>query len=357
MKIVIMAGGGGTRLWPASREKFPKQFQKLVGNKSLLQQTYARARKIVTAKDIVIATNQRFLKEIKKQLPQVPAQNFVLEPAKRDNAAAVGLNCLEIAYRIGSPKEVMVMLPADHVIQNIEKFKNLIQKGARYIKQNPDYILTLGIKPTYPETGYGYIESSGEVLGTIELSPLFSVKRFVEKPDIKKAKKYIRNDNYYWNSGIFLWRVGHMLELYRQNLPQIYQGLLKIKQSLGKTDYRKNLAKIYPALQKTSVDFGIMEKVKKIGVIPVNDLKWNDIGNWAAVHDLKEKDQAGNAVSKNVLTLDSKNNLILSDKKLVAVLGVENIVLIETPDAILVARKDRVHEVKKLLAKVPNKYL
>jgi mannose-1-phosphate guanylyltransferase len=360
MKIVIMAGGGGTRLWPASREANPKQFQKLVGNKSLLQQTYARARKIVSAKDIIIATNKSFVKEIRKELPGFPLKNFVLEPAKRDNAAAVGLNCLEIAYRLATLREVMVMLPADHVIGNFKKFKQLIRAGVAYVSKNPEYVVTLGIKPSYPETGYGYIEAGNAHSRTSSAHPalqIYEVKRFVEKPDLEKAKKYISNGSYYWNSGMFVWQVGNMLALYQKHLPEIYKGLMKIKASLGKADYTKKLAQIYPTLPKTSVDFGILEKVKKIAVLPASDLGWNDIGNWAAVYDLSPKDKLGNAFKGTVVSLDSQNNLIHSKKKLVAALGVNNLVLIETDDALLISFKDRVHEVKKLLEKLPKKYL
>jgi len=185
----------------------------------------------------------------------------------------------------------------------------------------------------------------------------YEVKRFVEKPDLDNAKKYIRNDSYYWNSGMFVWQVGNMLELYQKHLPEIYKGLMKIKVSLGKADYAKKLAQIYPTLPKTSVDFGILEKVKKIAVLPVSDLGWNDIGNWAAVYDLSSKDKLGNAFKGTVVSLDSQNNLIHSKKKMVAALGVNNLVLIETEDALLISSKDRVHEVKKLLEKLPKKYL
>ncbi len=330
MQILLMSGGGGTRLWPLSTEEKPKQFQAIFDNRSLLRTTFERILPLTNPANIWISGNQKHSALLQQELPEVPTKNIILEPAKRDNAAAICLNQLLMAKSV-SEDEIVVMLPTDHVITNETEFRSLITTAENFLKQNSHYLVTIGITPTYAETGFGYIEKSATVLAQRDNSEILRIKQFVEKPNQAIAEKYVASKQYLWNSGIYIWRLGQMLTWFQNFLPELYEPLSRDLNSWEE---------IYPNLPATSLDYGISEKLKDIAVIPDHNLGWSDVGDFRAL---------GEHVSKNIAILDVKNSYIRNDTHLpMRVIGVENIVIVNSPNGLLICHRDRAQDVKKL---------
>ena len=346
MFAVIMAGGGGTRLWPKSREHYPKQMHALAGVKPLVQEMAERLHNIVGKDNVYIITNSHQAEVIGAAIPSM-VEKILVDPYRRDTAACIGLAAVYLSQ--SDPNAVIGVFAADHYIGLEEKFAQVILAGEKLAAEG--HVVTIGIKPTDPETGYGYVESADE-FGKVDGRPVYQVRRFVEKPDLRKAKEYLAAGNFYWNSGMFLWSIPTIFRLFEQHLPATYAGLMRIKEALGTPHEAEVVDSEYKRMERVSVDFGIMEKLNDILVIP-GEFEWNDIGSWATVSDISVKDLDGNAVKASHIGMDTKNCLIIgAEGKVVATIGVEDLIVVDTDDALLICHKSRAQEVKKLVDKL-----
>ncbi|MBF7979228.1 MULTISPECIES: mannose-1-phosphate guanylyltransferase/mannose-6-phosphate isomerase [Rahnella] len=343
---VIMAGGTGSRLWPMSRELYPKQFLRLHGEQSMLQETVTRLNGLGASEPLVICNEEhRFL--VAEQLRQINrlSKNIILEPVGRNTAPAITLAALSAIDEGSDP--LLLVLAADHVIENPEAFHQAVQNAIPFAEQGK--LVTFGIVPTGPETGYGYIQRGMELSSNAE--SVFRVQRFVEKPNLPTALQYLETGEYYWNSGMFLFRAKRFLEEMATFRPDILQACLKAIETL-EPDQQQNFIRVdkesFSACPDESVDYAVMEKTTDAIVVPL-DAGWNDIGSWAALWDVNNKNTAGNAVTGDVFTHNAENCYINTDEKLVAAIGVENLVIVNTKDAVLVIDKSQVQDVKKVV--------
>ncbi|MFA6493003.1 MAG: mannose-1-phosphate guanylyltransferase [Patescibacteria group bacterium] len=353
--IVIMAGGSGTRLWPMSRCDQPKQFQNLCGEKSLIQETYDRVKDIVPKENIFISLVENILETSKKQLPEIKKENFIVEAESRNTGPAIAYAAATISRR--NPQAVVVTLPSDHAIEDLEEFKKSIKTVLEFISKNPDYLATVGLKPTSPDTGLGYIEVGKKITD----SKLYQVKRFVEKPNLEKAKEYVKSGKFLWNASYFCWRADKLLDTYKTYAPEVYKGIEEIIHLFAKKGSDKEISKIYKNLPKVPIDTAIAEKVEKIAVLPA-DLGWSDIGNWTTLYEFLTSKTGGHTVSRgNHIGIDDKGCLIYAQDKLLTTVGLKDIIVVDTPDVTLVCDKNRAQDVKKLIEKIEelgkHKYL
>ncbi|HKL13951.1 MAG TPA: mannose-1-phosphate guanylyltransferase [Halanaerobiales bacterium] len=344
--VLIMAGGVGTRFWPVSRMDNPKQFLKLTDeDKTMLQCTVDRVKEMVDIERVFIATNDRYVDKIAGQLPDLPKENIIVEPCKRNTAPCIGLASLYINRKY--PDSTMVVLPSDHVIKNNENFLNILESAANYV-QKGDNIVTLGIKPNRPETGYGYIHL-GKKVHTANENKIFKVKEFTEKPDYETAAKFYENGNYYWNSGMFIWKTKTILNKLKEHLPEIYKSLEKIAKAIGAEHEEDVIDEEFTCMTGISIDYGVLEKEEEIFVIPAN-FGWNDVGSWTALGEINKKDKNKNIVNVNseYMGIDTKESIVYSEDKLVTTIGVTNLIIVNTEDAVLVCNKNNAQDVKKL---------
>jgi len=343
---IIMAGGSGTRFWPKSRRGRPKQLLHLAGESTMLQQTVARIEPLVAPDRILIITGADQAAATRAQLPDLPAENVIAEPAPRDTAPCVGLAAGIVAHR--DPAGTMIVMPADHVIEPAQAFHATVQAAVSIVEDDPSALVTFGIKPTRPETGYGYIER-GELLETRNGIPVYRVVQFREKPDRATAQGFLAAGRFAWNAGIFLWRARTILEAMRAHRPQLAAALEPIRDALGTPDEAKVLARLFHGLERISIDKAVMEHAPNVRVLEVPFL-WNDVGDWRALASLLEQDEAGNAIQGHVLARDTTNSIIISDDGgLVATLGVDDLVVVHSGKATLVARKDQLDKLKALV--------
>ena len=347
MFAVIMAGGSGTRFWPASRESLPKQFLPITSNKSMLAETIERIAPLIKASDTYVVINQNHV-----QIPQMQeitnhyAVEILAEPLGRNTAACIGLAAIHIRQR--DPQQPLVVLPADHYIAQPQQFLEILQATSEVAQSGA--IVTLGIQPTRPETGYGYIEvGTGQALG----HSYAQVVRFVEKPNLETARNYLITGHYLWNSGIFIFAAQTILQELAQCLPRLYEGLCEIEQHIGQPDYLATLARIYPQLESISIDYGVLERTTApIQVFPSN-FGWSDVGSWQALYELRspEQDNEGNLHIGEACALQATNNLVFSQTgRQVALLGVSNLVVVDTADILLIADRSQSQEVKQFPA-------
>lgn len=341
---LIMAGGKGTRFWPLSTEEKPKQFLKLLGKDTMIQMTVKRLDGLIPLDRIFIVTGESYVHYIKEQLPNLPERNIIIEPEGRNTAPCIALSAFYIdkIYKDAT----LAVLPADHLIINEEKFRETVNSGYEFIEKNEDSIVTIGIKPDRPETGYGYIElKEKKKLNSKDIN-IRKVNKFVEKPDEEKAKKYLECGNYLWNAGMFIWKTSTILKYTKDLLSDTYNVLEEIAATNDK-DYDLVLKEKYPLAESISVDFGIMEKAENIYVIP-SDFGWDDIGSWSAVERYREKDENDNICVGNITNIDSNNNIVCGDGKPIILYGMNNSCVIESNDVVLVVNKDEIDNIKEI---------
>lgn len=343
---VILAGGSGTRFWPLSREATPKQLLRVFGDQTMIQQTHARLTGLVPVDNVVIVTGRKYEFDIRAQLAEVcdvRKLQLLLEPEGRNTAPAIGLAAVRIKKQ--DPSAVMLVMPSDHVILDKERFYRIVNEAVALAAEG--CLTTIGIIPDRPETGYGYIRK-GARLGRTKDAPAFKVQQFVEKPDLATAEAYVASGNYLWNSGIFVWTVRDILAELKKQMPGLYKGLLEIEKSLDTKNEPEVVARVFSALPSVSVDYGIMEHAARVAVLPA-DMGWSDVGSWRALEDILPGDSSGNIISGNVIDLGSENSVIHAGKRLVATIGLDNLVVVDTPDATLICSKDRTQDVKKVV--------
>lgn len=341
---VILAGGRGTRFWPRSRRTRAKQVLSIVGRGTMIQQTLERLRPLIPPELIWVITNRHLRTEIVRQLPDVPPGQVIAEPAQRNTAPAIGLAAELIAARAGRDA-VMGVFPADHVIARPDSFLKALRVAARGAAGGS--IVVLGIRPRWPETGYGYIQFAARPApGRLRLQP---VERFREKPDLATARRYLRSGRHFWNSGIFLWTTGVIRDALARDLPKTAALLATI----GRDFRPATLARLYPQCENISVDYAVLEKAPNVEGVAC-EIGWNDVGSWNAVYELLPRDAAGNASRGDAWLLDARGNYIDAPGKLVAVIGVENLVVVDSPDALLIVRRDRAQDVTQVVKWLEN---
>jgi mannose-1-phosphate guanylyltransferase len=339
---LILAGGRGTRFWPKSRRATAKQVLRLFGDRSLIQQTVDRLRPVLPPERIWVLTNSHLRDEIVRQLPEVPTRQILAEPAQRNTAPAIGL-AAQILHGL-DPEAIMGVFPADHVIGKPRQYIRLLKAALKAARAGK--IVVLGIQPRWPETGYGYIEfPKGVKPGTLE--PL-AVKRFREKPDARTAARFLKAGNFYWNAGMFFWRTSVILDALRQHLPKT-ASLLASLPPFGSQKFAKSLGEAFPKTESISIDYAVLERAANVVGVPAGDIAWNDVGSWNAVYELHARDRAGNALRTHTLIEDSSGNYVDAEKKLVALLGVNGLIVVDTPDALLIADRARAQQVGDLV--------
>lgn len=349
LSIVIMAGGAGTRFWPLSTEEKPKQFLKLFGNRSLLQQSYDRIATLVPAERILVLTNESFMPLVKEQLPDLPEKNIIGEPMRRDTAAAVALAALLCERRFGNT--VMCVMTADHLIAPVDVFHKTLLSAARQASEGAA-LYTIGIEPTYPATGYGYLECSNEILddgGTRH----YELKQFREKPDAATAGSYLKTGRFFWNSGMFVWRVDAITAEFNKHLPAHLLHLSKAVEKYGTPAWAKALKTAFKHLEKISIDFGIMEKAEYVRTVAAG-FSWSDVGGWLALEEYLQKDDENNAYRGNIETFESASNIIFCEDgtETVALVGVKDLIIVRAGRRTLIVDKKNTEDIKKLVERL-----
>jgi mannose-1-phosphate guanylyltransferase len=344
---VILAGGRGTRFWPRSRTRTPKQLLNIVGKNTMLQQTVERLRSVVAPERIWTVTNSEQAASLARQLPAAARKRVITEPLGRNTTAAIALAAIHVA----KGDALLAVLPADHFIAQPDRYRQIVH-AAFDIAHEPHRMVVLGISPTHPETGFGYVEraKTGSKVGEFEYFP---VRRFTEKPALMVAQEYVLSGHYFWNAGMFFWRVTTFLNALKEFLPKTYAAVEQLSTHIGKRTYAARLKKIYPELENISVDYSILEKAagsgsEKVFVIPA-DIGWSDIGSWSAVHNLLAKHPGENISAGEHQIIDAEGNFFWSPGKLVAAIGVRNLVVVETEDALLICPRDRTQDVSKIV--------
>ncbi len=347
LHALVMAGGAGTRFWPESRKARPKQLLPLAGSRSLLQQTVDRLGALVPPERILVMTNQALVPAVREQLPELPETNIWGEPCKRDTAPCIGLAAFWFQHQ--DPEAVMLVVPADHVISPSEKFHEAVRQGVRLLESGQGQFVTFGIRPHYPAETFGYIQCGQRLQGPQVQLPCFQVVRFHEKPKAERAREYLQDGNFFWNSGIFLWRARTILEALQEYQPQMYELLHRIAQSFGTPQFEPTFQECFAQIQGISIDYAVMEKASSVVVVEA-PFSWDDLGSWRAWARLREADPQGNTVQGKFLGLESQGLIVRTDDDhLVAALGVEDLIIVHTPDVTLVARKDQEEAIRRLV--------
>ena len=350
-----MAGGRGERFWPRSRKNLPKQFLSLTNDgKTLIQLTVERILPLVDIRDVFISTNSDYLSLVKTQLPELPAENIICEPIGRNTAPGIGLGAAFISKKCGEDA-VMIILPSDHLIKYNQMFVSTL-KDAVDIAESGDDLVTIGIAPDYPETGYGYIKFSPSDV----YKRGYRVDHFAEKPSLELAKEYVSSDEYLWNSGMFVWKISTIMKRFENLMPDVFEGLSIIRDAIDTSAEQEILEKTYPKFPSISIDYGIMEKSENIYTIP-GTFGWDDVGSWLAIERIQKSNEFGNITAGNVITINTKNCIVQGGNKLMALVGLEDTVIVDTDDATLICAKDSTADIKKVLENLKvcnrNEYL
>lgn len=349
---VIMAGGGGTRLWPLSTKSRPKQLLSFEDNNSLFALAVERLKGLFNQENIIVVTIAEQVPALREQMPELSLDQFIIEPQPRGTASVVGLAAISLLRK--NSDAVMAVLTADHIIENVSLFHSLL-KSAFLLAEN-NHLITLGIKPTYPATGYGYINTGNK----LNLADAFIVERFVEKPDEKTASQYFQDGSFYWNSGMFIWRADRILKEFKRQMPDLYLRLNQISDLFEKDDFRDAFRHIWSSIKPETIDFGIMENAKDVLMLKAEALGWNDVGCWDSLYDFLPANSTGNVIkNKNTVLIDSKDVLLFGENsnKIIAVLGVDDLVIIDTEKALLICKKGETQRIKQVIEELKNKNL
>ena len=336
--ILIMAGGRGTRFWPKSTEERPKQFINLIEDRTMLQLTVDRIRNIVPIEKIFIETGEKYRNLVKEQIPDILEQNIIVEPIGRNTAPCILLASLYIKQIYNNCN--IAVLPSDHLIKNEEVFLNNLKMANEFVTDNAESIVTIGVTPDRPETGYGYIKYN-----RMDKNSIVKIDRFVEKPDLEKAVQYLNSKEYLWNAGMFIFNIDYMLKELETNYNETYKLLRKLP-NINDADYHVMLKELYPKCESISIDYAVMEKSKNIYVIP-SDFGWDDIGTWKSLERYVQKDENNNYIRGQASTYNSSNNILYSENKKIVVIGLNNIFCVESDDMIVIGLKDHMEELVK----------
>jgi mannose-1-phosphate guanylyltransferase len=340
---LIMAGGSGTRLWPLSRENRPKQSLNLLGGRTMFQHAVERLEPLFPIQHVWVVTRAGHIQLLHKQVSSLSAHNFIIEPEGRGTAPAIGLAALHLSLH--DPEAVMAVVTADHYIIDTDRFLQVLAAAEQIARQG--HLVTLGIHPTSPSTGYGYIEQ-GQSLGSVNDFPYYRVKRFVEKPDLESATRMVRGGEFSWNSGMFIWQVKRILEEFERQMPDFYSQLIEIAAVAGAPAYQATIQRVWPQVAKQTIDYGIMEGASDVAVIPV-EMGWSDIGSWSSLTGLLPVDEYGNSAVGTNLAIDTQRTLVFGEKRLIATIGVRDLVIVDTDDALLVCTKADEQRVKEVV--------
>lgn len=339
---LIMAGGKGERFWPKSRTALPKQFLSLTGDgKTMIQLTVERISGLVDIGDVYVATNRAYKELVQQQLPGIPEENILLEPVGRNTAPCIGLGAEHIAKKYDDA--VMLVLPSDHLIKMTDVFEQVLRSAAK-VAQAGENLVTIGITPAYPETGYGYIQFDA----SSKDGDAYAVERFVEKPDKPTAEQYLKSGDYLWNSGMFIWKVSTLRSNLQKHMPELFAALGRIADTIGTPAYEKALEAEFTAMKGESIDYGVMEKAANIYILPGN-FGWDDVGSWLAVERVNATDALGNLLTGNVVCHDVAGCTVEAGEKLIAAVGLRDIIVVDTKDATLICHKQSAGDIKKIL--------
>lgn len=340
---LIMAGGKGTRFWPLSTEEKPKQFLNLIGDETMIQMTVNRIKPIIPVERIFVCTGEQYVDLVKKQLPELPERNIIVEPEGRNTAPCIALSAFVIKRYYGNA--TMVVLPSDHLINNENEFRSIITNANQFVEANDEAIITLGMRPSRVETGYGYIKYSS-IQQELNENKIIKVEAFIEKPNKKKAEEYLRDGSYLWNGGMFLWSANNILGEIKEYLPDTYMALKGIKE-VKEEEIQQLINEKYKETESISIDYAVLEKSDDIYVIP-SDFGWDDVGSWEALDRYREKDINGNISVGDTKAVDGKNNLIVSSTHSVVVQGLSDIYVIENDGKILIGEKKNISKIKEM---------
>lgn len=339
---LIMAGGRGERFWPYSRQDLPKQFISLTPDgKTMIQLTVERILPLVAIEDVYVATNGAYRELVHEQVPTLPYENILCEPTGRNTAPCIGLGAAHIAKKNGDA--LMFVLASDHLIKYTSMFLNTLEDACA-VAQEGENLVTLGITPDYPETGYGYIKfDASKAKGRT-----YGVECFVEKPDLETAKQYLATEQYLWNSGMFIWKVSSILANMQRHMPETYEGLMRIEAAIDTDAYDKVLESEFPRFRSESIDYGVMEKATDIYILP-SSFGWDDVGSWLAMERINRTNEHGNVVRGNFVTIDTKRCVLQGGEKLIATVGLQDLIIVDTEDALLICDKENAGDIKKVL--------
>jgi mannose-1-phosphate guanylyltransferase len=347
LHAVIMAGGAGTRFWPASRAALPKQLLSLVGKDTMLRQTVNRLGDLADPQHTLVVTNERLVPAVREQLPELPAASVVGEPCKRDTAPCIGLAAILVSQ--SDPDATMVVLPADHVIRQVERFQAAVRQAVGLVKKQPDRIVTFGIRPTYPAETFGYIQRGARIDVHDDAAPTFLVKRFREKPDLATATQYLASGDFYWNSGIFIWKAKTVLAALAQHQPEMLAHLQKIGDAWGTPQQDAVFKSEFTAIKGVSIDYAVMEHAKNIAVVEA-PYDWDDLGSWRSLSRLAGADRFDNTIIGRHLGHNTRGTIIrTTDDHLVVTVGIDDMLVVHTPEATLVARKQDEEAVREIV--------
>ncbi|MBU4485948.1 MAG: NTP transferase domain-containing protein [Candidatus Delongbacteria bacterium] len=352
MYALIMAGGAGARFWPKSRLKTPKHLLSIINEKTMLENTVLRLDQIIGRSDCYIITNKEQKENVLANVKDFKEENIIAEPFGRNTAAAIGYGAVKLSLK--NPDAIMVVLPADHFIKNVASFNTVINNAVEYCKNDPKALITIGIEPTHPETGYGYIQVGSEIQKGV-----YRVKSFAEKPNFDTAVRFLESGEFYWNSGMFIWKAETILNNIKIYLPDLYENLMDIRKALINNDSDAVIERIYGEIKSISIDYGVMESAENVKVI-LGNFGWSDVGSWLEIYRLKKKDDKRNAADRDkFVAIDTEGCLVSCDdkEKLIACIGLRDLIVIDTKDSLLIAPLSRSQDVKELVEKIKSNKL